>query len=173
MPDTIRIRLHLRLIRAVAVLVDTINELQIEVASTRQWSRCPDCNAKCRRVHDRRIKRIRDLPISGRKVVLVWRRRRFICDVCDARHVEVHPEFEGSMTRRMARQLVADARVMPIRAVARRHGICWHVIMAIVTGWASQVQARRRTKPCRVLLIDETSIRRRHRYGQWRQRNRI
>jgi len=45
-------------------------------------------------------------------VTLVWQRRRFACDNCGVRHVETHPEFEGKVTRRMARQLVADAKVM-------------------------------------------------------------
>jgi transposase len=163
-PDSIRIRLHLRLIRAVRVLVDSIDELVVEVTSTRSWSRCPDCGAKCRRVHDIRSKKIRDLPVSGRRMTLVWLRRRFSCDVCGERHLESHPEIEGKITRRLARQLVADARVMPIRAVARRHGLSWHLIMALVTAWSTKVQTHRRARRCRVLLIDETSIRRRHNY---------
>ena len=39
------------------------------------------------------------------------------------RHLEEHPEFEGNLThRRLARQLVADVRVMSVSAVARREG---------------------------------------------------
>jgi len=34
-PDTMRVRLHLRLIRVLTVLVDTPSRLEIEVASTR------------------------------------------------------------------------------------------------------------------------------------------
>ena len=41
--DTMRVRLHLRLIRVLAVLVDTPSRLEVEVASTRAWSRCPFC----------------------------------------------------------------------------------------------------------------------------------
>jgi len=68
------------------------------------------------------------------------------------------------MTRRLARGLVADARVMTIRAVARRHRVRWHTIMALVLGWSTLVAAHRRSRRCRVLLVDETSMRRRHRY---------
>jgi len=68
------------------------------------------------------------------------------------------------MTRRLARRIVADARVMPIRQVARRHRIGWHKVNALVLGWSALVAARRRSRACRVLLVDETSMRKRHRY---------
>ena len=45
--DCMRVRLHLRLIRVLAVLVDTVDELVVEVTSTRSWSRCPDCGFRC------------------------------------------------------------------------------------------------------------------------------
>jgi len=146
-----RVRLHLRLIRVLDVVVDTIDALVVEVASTRSWSRCPDCGHQARRAHDSRVKKIRDLPISGRPVTLRWRRRRFVCDACGERRLEGHEEFEGRFTRRLARQLVADAKVMPIRAVARRHGIGWHQLMDLVAVWAEPVAAHRRSKRCRVL----------------------
>ena len=162
--DAMRVRLHLRLIRVLAVLVDEIDRLDVEVCSTRSWSRCPWCGFRCRDVHDRRRRRIRDLPVSGRRATLVWVRRRFACGNCSERHLEHHPEFEGRLTRRLARQLVADAKVMSIRAVARRHGISWAQVMALVSSWAMLVGEHRRAKRCRVLLVDETSMRRRHRY---------
>lgn len=163
-PDTMRVRLHLRLIRVLTVLVDTASRLEVEVVSTRSWSRCPHCGFKTRTVHDRRRRKIRDLPVSGRRMTLVWIRRRFACDNCDERHLEIHPEFEGGLTRRLARGLVADAKVMSIRAVVRRHGLDWHLIQALVSAWSTLVAEHRRARRCRVLLVDETSMRKRHRY---------
>ena len=78
--------------------------------------------------------------------------------------METHPQFLGGMTRRLARRLVQDAQVMSIQAVSRRHRIGWHLIMGLVTDWSGLIQTRRRRQKCRVLLIDETSIRKRHRY---------
>ncbi len=163
-PDTMRVRLHLRLIRVLTVLVDTASRLEVEVISTRSWSRCPHCGFKTRTVHDRRRRKIRDLPVSGRRTTLVWIRRRFACGNCDERHLEQHHEFEGGLTRRLARQLVTDARDMSIRAVVRRHGLDWHLIQALVTSWSATVAEHRRARRCRVLLVDETSMRKRHRY---------
>lgn len=119
-PDTMAIRLRLRAIRVLDT-VDRDNEVTVSVASTRLRSRCPACGYPCRTVHDTRRRRIRDLPISGRPVTLIWHRRRFACANCAERHLEDHGEFEGQLTRRLARAIVADAKVMSIRAVARRH----------------------------------------------------
>ena len=54
--------------------------------------------------------------------------------------------------------------MMTIRALAARHGIAWATIMALVRSWATRVAEHRRQSYCRVLLVDETSLRRRHRY---------
>jgi transposase len=122
------------------------------------------CGFKTRAVHDTRRRKIRDLPVSGRRMTLVWVRRRFSCANCDERHLEAHPEFENSLTRRLARQLVADAKVMSIRAVVRRHGLDWHLIQGLVDTWSALVAEHRRARRCRVVLVDETSMRKRHRY---------
>ena len=57
--------------------------------------------------------------------------------------------FEGGLTRRLARQLVADAKVMLIRSVVRRHGLHWHLIMNLVTSWSALVAEHRRSCRCR------------------------
>ena len=162
--DAMRVRLHLRQIRVLAVPVDTPGELVVEVESTVGRPRCAACGFCCRRVHDRRRRKVRDLEVSGRRTTLVWHRRWFACDNCGERHLEDHPEFEGRLTRRLARRLVADARVMPISAAARRCGLGWHVVIALVRSWSDLVAEHRRGVRCRVLLVDETSMRKRHRY---------
>ena len=102
--------------------------------------------------------------MSGRRTTLVWLRRRFLCGNCDERHLENHPEFTSGLTNRLVRRLVKDARVMSIRAVSRHHGVGWHRIMGLVKVHSAKVAKRRRARRCRVLMVDETSIRKRHRY---------
>ena len=162
--DVMSVRLHLRGVRVTEVVVDTPSELVVGVVSAKKLSGCPGCGRSCRRVHDRRRRQIRDLEVSGRRTVLLWTQRRFVCDECGKRHMETHSQFLGGMTRRLARRLVQDAQVMSIQAVSRRHRISWHLIMGLVTDWSGLVGSRRRRQRCRVLLIDETSIRKRHRY---------
>lgn len=164
MSDVMSVRLWLSGVRVLGVPVDDAERLEVGVESTRGWSRCPLCGFRCDRVWDRRRKRVRDLGVSGRRTTLVWHRRRFVCGNCGERHLEGHDQFEGGLTRRFSRRLVEDARVMSIRAVARRHGVGWHRIMGLVREHSARVAERRRVRPCRVLLVDETSIRRRHRY---------
>ena len=156
MSDVMSVRLHLSGVRVLGVRVDSVDRLDVEVESSREWSRCPQCGFRCHKVWDRRAKRVRDLEVSGRRTTLVWRRRRFCCGNCGERHLEDHAEFQAGLTRRLARRLVKDARVMSIRAVARHHGVGWHRIMRLVRAHSGRVAQRRRARPARVLLVDET-----------------
>ena len=164
MSDLMSVRLHLKGVRVLKVMVDTVDRLVVGVESAREWSRCPHCGFRCTKVWDRRRKRIRDLEVSGRRTTLVWRRRRFWCENCKERHLEEHAQFRAGLTRRFAHRLVQDARRMSIRAASRHHGVGWHRIMGLVRAESARVATRRRARPVRVLLVDETSIRRRHRY---------
>ena len=112
--DVMRVRLHLRQVRVLAVVVDTPEELRVRVESTVSRPRCPHCGFKCYRVHDIREREVRDLEVSGRPVTLVWMRRRMVCGSCASRWLEEHPGFDGRLTRRLAHRLVADAQVMTI-----------------------------------------------------------
>ena len=167
-PDAMTVRLHLRRIRVVAVLVDLIEMLIVEIADVRRVVRCPHCGFKTAQIHDDRRLVVHDLPTRGRPTELVWKRRRFRCAECVERHWEDHPEIilgrRTHVTRRLARQLVRDVNVMSIRAVARRHDLPWHYIMSLTRSWSERVAADRRRRRCRVLLVDETSLRRGHRY---------
>ena len=153
--DVIRGRLYLRQIRVLAVVVDTPSELVVEVESTLRRSRCPAWGFGCGRVHDTRRRKIRDLGVSGRRSTLVWLRRRLVCDSCGERFLEDHPEFEG----RLARRLVAYAAVMPISAAARRHGLGWHVVMALVRSWSDLVAEHPARPPLRGAASVATSMR--------------
>ena len=164
MSDLMSVRLHLKGVRVLKVTVDTVDRLEVRVESAREWSRCPHCGFRCTKVWDRRAKRVRDLEVSGRRTTLVWRRRRFWCHNCKERHLEEHDLFRAGLTRRFAQRLVRDARRMSIRAASRHHGVGWHRIMGLVRAHSERVATSRRARPVRVLLVDETSIRRRHRY---------
>ncbi|MGH9052800.1 MAG: transposase, partial [Acidimicrobiia bacterium] len=167
-PDAMTIRLHLRRIRVVEVSEDLPERLVVEVEDTRSVVRCPHCGFKTRKVHDRRRVRVADLTYGGRPTTLIWLRRRFACPGCGERHLEDHPELVSNrmtwVTRRLARTLVRDVNRLSVRELSRRWGLSWHFIMALVACWSALAVERRRRRPCRVLLVDETSLRRRHRY---------
>ena len=162
--DVMSVRLWLPRIKVEGVVVDAPEELVVRVCSTVRRPGCPDCGVPSGKVHDRRDNKIRDLEVSGRPVTLVWDRRRLVCAPCGRRFVEDHRAFEGSVTARLARRLVADARAMTVNAAAKRHKVGWKLVNALVVAWAELVGDHRRRRRCRVLLVDETSIRKRHRY---------
>ena len=162
--DVMSVRLWLPRTEVLGVVVDAPERLAVRVRSTVRRPRCPDCATPSGRVHDRREKRVRDLEVSGRPVTLLWDRRRMVCEGCGRRFLEDHRAFEGPLTARLARRLVADAREMTVNAVARRHRVGWHTVMGLVVAYAGVVGDHRRRRRCRVLLVDETSIRKRHRY---------
>ena len=60
--DAMRVRLHLRQIRVLAVPVDTPGELVVEVESTVGRPRCAACGFRCTRVHDTRGPAARQFP---------------------------------------------------------------------------------------------------------------
>lgn len=107
MSDVMSVRLRLSGVRVREVLVDSLDRLEVEVESSRAWSRCPQCGFRCHRVWDRRVKRVRDLEVSDRRATLVWRRRRLWCGNCEERHLEDHDQFWDGLTRRFARRLVS------------------------------------------------------------------
>ena len=67
------------------------------------------------------------------------------------------------MTTRLARAIVAEARHLSITEIGRRYGVAWHTVMTLVRQWSDRLKANRRKRRCRILLGDETSLRRRHR----------
>ncbi|MDQ3661081.1 MAG: ISL3 family transposase [Actinomycetota bacterium] len=164
MPDSMSVRLHLHRIRVIEVLTDLPDRLEVVIRDLRSVVRCPFCGFKTSKVHETRRIKVRDLAHGGRPTTLLWLRRRFECTSCGERHTESHPAIEGKLTARLARAIVNDARQLSITEVGRRHGLSWHTVMALVRAWSERVGERRRARPCRVLLIDETSLRRRHRY---------
>ena len=163
--DVMSVRLWVPQIRVLGVVADVPERLWVRVASTVGRPKCPHCGTPSGRTHDRRDNKVRDLEVSGRPVTLVWERRRMVCERCGGRRFcEDHPAFEGSVTARLARRLVADARAMTVNGAAKRHQVSWKLVNALVAVWAGLVADRRRRRRCRLLLVDETSMRRRHRY---------
>ena len=162
--DVMSVRLRLPRMEVLEVAIDAPEKLVVRVRSSVRRPGCPDCGTPSGRCHDRRDREIRDLEVSGRPTTLVFEQRRMVCEPCGRRFVEDHRAFEGRVTARLARQLVKDARQMTVSAAARRHGVGWKLVNALVVAWAGLVGEHRRRGRCRVLLVDETSIRKRHRY---------
>ncbi|WP_428117123.1 ISL3 family transposase [Candidatus Poriferisodalis sp.] len=91
--------------------------------------------------------------------------RRPCCSDCGTPSGKVHDRRDREVRDlEVARRLVADARAMTVNAAARRHALSWRLVNALVVAWAGLVADRRRRQRCRVLVVEGTSIRERHRY---------
>lgn len=164
--DTMTIRLHLPGVKVLEVVEDLPERLQVAIVLIRSWLRCPRCQMRVHKVHETKPTRLKDLPISGRAVVLVWHKRRFRCPSCDKTTTETSPTFERKITTRLARAAVADCALMSVAAVARRYGLGWHQTMRLVGDWGAELIAHRRRMRVRVLTVDEKSLHKgHHRYA--------
>ncbi|MFN2488139.1 MAG: transposase family protein [Actinomycetota bacterium] len=155
-PDTMTVRMHLYRIRVLKVLVDMPEHLEVLIHDLRSVVRCPFCGFKTTKVHETRRVKVSDVPRGRQRVTLIWLRRRFHCTNCGERHSEKHPAIEGRMTTRLARAIVTDARHLSITEIGRRYGFAWHTVMTLVREWSGRLQVHRRSKRCRILLVDET-----------------
>jgi transposase len=153
------IRLHLRAMRVLDVVEDVPERLVVAVAAISGVIRCAACGFKTAKVHATRKVKVADLPVSGRPLTLLWHRRRFRCGRCSTTTTEANPFVADRMTQRLARAVVRDVRDMTVLAVARRYGLSWHRVMALVLAEGELLARHRRRRPCRVLLVDEKSMR--------------
>ena len=153
------IRLHLPRTRVLGVLVDLPERLEVAVEATPATIRCQACGFKTRTVHQTVRQPVRDVACGDRPTTLVWHRRRFLCRRCGATTTETLAGVDGHMTLRLRRHLLAEVADSTVNAVARRHHLGWHAVMAVVTAAAVLIGARRRRCRVRVLCIDEKSLR--------------
>jgi transposase len=156
------IRLHLRAIRVLEVEEDLPEALVVSVVAIAAVIRCGRCGAKTNRVHATKLVKVADLPHGGRPTTLLWHRRRFRCRRCRATTTESHPLLAGRMTTRPARAVVRDCADMTVSAAARRCGLGWHKVMALVLAHGTLLAKARRRRACRVLLVDEKAMRKGH-----------
>jgi transposase len=130
------------------------------VETTRDLVGCPGCGVRATG-HGRSVVMVRDLPISGKPVRLVWRRRRWRCcdPDCEVKTFTEEPsEIEGMLSSRAAfeicRLVGQDGR--SVAEVARMFGVSWHSAMAAVRRHGRpMIDDPRRLYGVRALGVDE------------------
>jgi len=126
---------------------------------------CPRCQTCCSRVKERRSRRIRDLPILERPVLLWLHLRRFECQECHHRPWETSETFGARVkwTERLYHQVRAEfLGGCPGRELARRYGLSKRTVFR----WTfERSRGGRPRKLGRVIGIDEYARRKGHRYN--------
>jgi transposase len=139
-------------------------QIKIVVETISREGPCPACGVLSSRVKERPLVRVKDLPASGQRVQLWWRKRRLVCleAPCPRRSFTqtsqaVRPR--ARLTERL-REQVATAIASGNRAVsevAAEYGVSWPTAhRALVAAAARWLPA---PEPTRVLGIDETRSR--------------
>jgi transposase len=140
-------------------------EWQLEVQTTATEVGCVGCGMRAE-LHGRRTVRVRDLPIGGRPVVLVWRKRIWRCRE-SACGVRTWTERAAAIGPRMVlteraraeacRRVGKDAHA--VAAVARDLGVGWATVMrAVRDHGAPLVDDPTRVQGVAALGLDETSF---------------
>jgi transposase len=147
------------------VVVERDGELELTVQTTAALVGCAVCGVRAQS-HARRTVRVRDLPIGGRPVVLVWRKRIWRCaePACPARTWTEHTDAIGAravLTQRArdeaCRRVGKDAHT--VAAVARNLGVGWATVMRAVRDHGLPlVDDPARLAGVAALGLDETSF---------------
>ena len=135
-------------------------ELWLLVETTAEVVGCPRCGVRAAG-HGRSVVHIRDVPIAGKPVRLVWRKRRWRCADQDCEQKtfsEDPPQVTGVLTHRAGREICRQVgeEGHSVASVARRFGISWHAAMAAVRSHGQpMVDDPRRLHGVRALGVDE------------------
>jgi transposase len=145
--------------------VERGGELELTVQTTAALVGCAVCGVRAQS-HARRTVRVRDLPIGGRPVVLVWRKRVWRCGepACPARTWTEQTDAIGAravLTQRAraeaCRRVGKDAHT--VAAVARDLGVGWATVMRAVREHGQPlVDDPARLHGVAALGLDETSF---------------
>ena len=79
-------------------LDETEEEIILQISMERKMHICKRCGGKTDRIHDYRVREVRDLELRGKPVRLLYRRRRYACPACGKRFSETN-DFVGRYMR--------------------------------------------------------------------------
>jgi len=127
---------------------------------------CSGCGAAVTAIHDRTLRRIRDLPVFEDPVELHVQRLRLACPRCGPRleHLDwLDPH--SRVTRRLARSVARFCTVASVRHAARWHGLDWKTAKAIDFRELERTLGPPDLDGVRQLAMDEFAIHKGHRYA--------
>lgn len=149
----------------VLAAIEHDGEVWLEVETTAVVMACPSCGMRATGNGRRRVK-VRDLAVSGRPCVVVWRKRTWVCNDadCEAKSFSevtdvIRPRAVLSERARaeMCRRVGEDGD--SVAAVAAEYGVGWATTMAAVIDYGTPlVKDPDRVGPVRALGVDETSF---------------
>jgi transposase len=149
----------------VLAAIETDGELWLEIETSATVAACPACGVRATGNGRRRVK-VRDLAVSGRPAVVVWRKRTWVCDDADC-EAKSFSETTGAIGPRAVLSERARAEICrrvgedgdSVAAAARDFGVGWETAMAAVVEYGTPlVEDPDRVGTVRALGVDETSF---------------
>jgi transposase len=135
-------------------------------------SACPSCGAVSNRVHSRYPRRLADLPIAGRRVVLTLQARRFRCKAVLCRRRIFTERFDDNLLKPWARRTARLDQIVHCLALALggRPAASFARHLSIPVSNDTLLRAVRKRgnpsfAPPAIIGIDDWAWRRNHRYG--------
>lgn len=128
--------------------------------------RCSGCGEAVAAIHDRTIRRIRDLPVFEDLVELEVERLRLACPRCGPRLEQLDwLDPHARVTRRLADSVARLCAVTTVLHAARWHGIDWKTAKTIDFRTLERTVGPVDLDGVRRLAMDEFAIQKGHRYA--------
>jgi transposase len=144
----------------------------IVIRATSANSPCPSCSVVSGRVHSRYQRRLADLPIAGRRVVLMLRARRFRCEAVLCGRRIFAERFDDKLLKPWARRTARLDQIVHCLALALggRPAASFARRLSMPVSNDTLLRAVRRRgspsfAPPAIIGIDDWAWRRNHRYG--------
>lgn len=127
---------------------------------------CGECDERVSSVHEYTWRRVRDLPILGKRTVIRFQRRRVECPHCGVRTEKLDwLEPYARVTNRLAESVVRLCAVLPIKHVAQHYGLAWQTVKELDKAWLNRSLGPVDFTGVTMLVMDEFAIQRGHRYA--------
>jgi len=140
----------------------------IEVEGKCDYASCPSCGRSTDRIHQRNTppRRVEDLPIQGRKVILIVRKRRFICSACGKVFTEVFDSIEPRARRtiRYERYLYKRGKDANFKELSLGEGIAYTTCRRLWYRVARREVEDHERPSVRKMGVDEFSRAKGHKY---------
>lgn len=129
--------------------------------------RCSQCGTPTRRVHEKTVREVRDLPLFDARTYLEVTVLRVWCEQCGGpkRMAIDWLDEHQRVTRRLAGSILALCALLPIQHVAGYYGLHWHTIKRL-----DKQALKARLEPAdwsevRIIGLDEFALHKGHRYA--------
>lgn len=127
---------------------------------------CSGCGSPCAGIHDRSLRRIRDLPVFDDPVELRVPRLRLACTRCGPRLEQLDwLDPHARVTRRMAESVARLCAMTSLRQAARWFGLDWKTVKRIDFEHLQRTLGPVDLSGVTVIAMDEFAIQKGHRYA--------